>query len=119
MFPQSVIHRDGRPPPLRGTQTVAPGRAWPGRLRRDGVLQTKGPLVRGGRPGDDSLLAQLPHHVLQTVAVSLVTLLLLSLMMSGRCRGMLRGIASPAILCHKEPAPASKAPYQGPLIFMS
>ena len=27
-----------------------------------------------------------------------------------RCRGLLRGIASPAILCHKEPARASKAP---------
>ena len=28
-----------------------------------------------------------------------------------RCRGLLRGIASPALLCHKEPARASKAPY--------
>ena len=28
-----------------------------------------------------------------------------------RCRGLLRGIASPAILCRKEPARASKAPY--------
>ena len=28
-----------------------------------------------------------------------------------RCRGLLRGIASPAVLCHKEPARASKAPY--------
>ena len=29
-----------------------------------------------------------------------------------RCRGLLRGIASPAILCHKEPARASK--FQSP-----
>ena len=28
-----------------------------------------------------------------------------------RCRGLFRGIASPAVLCHKEPARASKAPY--------
>ena len=27
-----------------------------------------------------------------------------------RCRGLLRGFASPAVLCYKEPAPASKAP---------
>ena len=30
-----------------------------------------------------------------------------------RCRGLFRGIASPAILCHKEPARESKAPYLG------
>ena len=28
-----------------------------------------------------------------------------------RCRGLFLGIASPAVLCHKEPARASKAPY--------
>ena len=28
-----------------------------------------------------------------------------------RCRGVVRGIATPALLCHKEPARASKAPY--------
>ena len=28
-----------------------------------------------------------------------------------RCRGLFRGIASPAVLCHKEPARTSKAPY--------
>ena len=27
-----------------------------------------------------------------------------------RCRGLFRGIASPAVLCHKEPDRASKAP---------
>ena len=30
-----------------------------------------------------------------------------------RCRGMFRGITSPTVLCHKEPARASKAPYKG------
>ena len=68
MFPQSVIHRDGSPPPLRGTEAGAPGRAWPRWLRGDGVLQTKGPLVRGGGPGDDPLLAQLSHHVLNSLS---------------------------------------------------
>ena len=66
MFPQSVINRDGSSPPLRRTETVAPGCPWPGRIRRDGVLQAKGPLVGGGRPGDDPLLAQLSHHVLNS-----------------------------------------------------
>ena len=27
------------------------------------------------------------------------------------CRGLFRGVASPAVLCHKEPARASKAPF--------
>ena len=75
MFPQSVIHRDGRPPPLGWTETVAPGSPWPGGLGGDGVLQTEGPLVRGGRPGDDPLLAQLSHHVLnRQISVFLLSL---------------------------------------------
>ena len=66
MFPQSVIHRDGRSPPLRGTETVAPGSPGPRGVRGDGVLQTKGPLVWGGWPGDDPVLAKLSHHVLNS-----------------------------------------------------
>ena len=66
MFPQRVVHRDGSSPLLRRTEAVAPGGSGPGRFAGDGVLQTEGPLVRRGRPRDDSLLPQLPHHVLHT-----------------------------------------------------
>ena len=35
--------------------------------------------------------------------------------LSTRCRGLYRLVATPAILCSKEPARASKAPYAGSL----
>ena len=67
--------------------------------------------------GGDGPPPDLGHHgphvtalvadVLECIIISFYFLTKLST----RCRELFRGVAKPGVLCHKEPARASKAPY--------